>query len=151
MSKFKDKDGKHLYLSGGWFSPKQLELHKKFYGDEEYVGNPRLMKIEGKSPHDVFEMDIECLKGSYEMHAMICENDTGTIWEMGLAWALGIPVYLLVENIEEVKKNKVNIMLSESITGVVTLDMYEDFLQGNNRERAQQLKAELFQTWDDVF
>ncbi len=55
--------------------------------------------------------------------------DTGTVWEMGMAYALDIPVIMFTT--KEQGKGKMNIMLSQSAAGVLYgMDDLRTFLKG---------------------
>lgn len=133
-------------MGGPWFTPQQLQLHKAFYGDTPKEGcfNPRLFQ---STLTETFHKDVKSLEESDEMHAFVY-GDIGTAWEIGYAYAIQKPVYILVEDMQSAVSQKMNLMISESVNGVVTL---ADYNQGNfDRDLAKQNLDKIWNTWEEV-
>ena len=63
--------------------------------------------------------------------AFVSTKDVGTAFELGHAYRAGIPIYLLVYDIDDVAESKTNLMLAMSAKGIFTLSNWIDFLLDN--------------------
>lgn len=112
------------------FSPRKMALN----------GNPTTTKPTPETARQIFKKDYQEICLSTHVIAVIdwammpdtslrvvSENsgralsgplqfpDSGTVWEMGCAYALRVPVYIFTAN----PANKLNLMLSQSAVGVI--------------------------------
>lgn len=131
---------KHIYLAGGFFTPKQIalldrvEAALKQNATVGYLHSPRDHQYKGAS----VDHDPEGIFGSYEWANETYQNDitamnladiavvswdnsdpdTGTAWEMGYMKAIHKPVILVCE--DDVQKEGLNLMLVKGIKAYLT-------------------------------
>ncbi|MFP7487249.1 nucleoside 2-deoxyribosyltransferase [Priestia filamentosa] len=113
-------EGKKIYLASGWFNENQERRLKKA---EEVL---REMGFEVFSPREhqfleysynsqpwrdvVFENDVDNVHKADFIFAIYDETDSGTMFEIGLAYALGKPIFIFHE-----AEEYCNLMISESL------------------------------------
>ena len=134
IKKFRLKDGCKIYFAGPWFTEKGKLLYDacksidcsvnakvKIFYPRNQVNN---------TPKDVFKNNVKHIKDCDLIVALVEEKDVGTAWEIGMAYALGKPVYLLGYD-ETTFLSHTNVMLA--FTGkCLTLKEYGKFLTNNN-------------------
>lgn len=124
-----------LYLAGPFFNAEQISaIEKAEFLCEEYgvqcnsprkflVLKPRASWEERKL---VFKKNLEMIQRSQIVLAMIDGWDTGTVWEMGYAHAIGRPVVTFTA-----KEGKMNVMLAQGCNGFLRdWEAVEKFLDG---------------------
>lgn len=116
---------KRVYLAGGWFDPEQEErlsfvektLREKAGLD---VFSPREHQFEELEmgsrewAKQVYLNDVKNIIDADVVFAIYDKTDSGTMWEIGYAIAIGKPVYIFKETDEFM-----NLMISESVHGFV--------------------------------
>lgn len=125
-----------IYFAGPWFD----DYADKFYEHaksivEKYpqyeVFYPKYHQE--KNPDKVFENDVKHVKECDTVIALIERKDTGTAWEIGMAYVLGKKIYLVVKDEESCKKSKTNLMLAK--TGkCLPIDRLSFLMNGNITE-----------------
>lgn len=92
---------KRIYFAGPWFTDKGRFLHaacKKMY---QLLKNQSSYDVffpndfHDENPKNCFDMDVNEVKECDILVALIDEKDVGTAWEIGMAYALNKPIYLL--------------------------------------------------------
>lgn len=131
--KYKLPRGTRIYFAGPWFTEKGKILYdtcqiieqlsdttfKIFYPRNE-VNN---------TPKDAFENNVKHIVECDVLVALVSEKDVGTAWEIGMAYALNKPIYLLGYD-ETTFLSHTNVMLA--FTGkCLTFKEYEKFLTNN--------------------
>ena len=118
-----------IYFAGPWFTEKGESLYKycqvicKSIEDNHYnVYFPKEHNC--PTARQTFESNVEAIKDSEIIIALIDEKDTGTAWELGLAYAMHKTIFLLVLD-ETSLKSKTNIMLAYNGTCVKLKDLYK--------------------------
>lgn len=112
--------GKKIYLASGWFNENQ---EKRLSKAEEVL---RGMGFDVFSPREhqfkeyvyntqpwrdvVFKNDVDNVKDADFIFAIYDETDSGTMFEIGLAYAIGKPIFVFHE-----KEEYCNLMISESL------------------------------------
>ena len=111
-----------VYIAAPFFNEEQLDfvkrIEKKLLWNEIQYFSPRdggdiqkMNKREVKKvKREIYEDNINNIAGCDKIVAVIDDRDTGTIFEMGYAVALGIPV-ISIANCD----HGVNIMLAEAV------------------------------------
>lgn len=116
-----------IYIAGPFFTDRERALLKKVihrvketYPDEElfipmehFIPNGENLS-NNEWAEAVFKMDVAALDKSNLMIASYLglRSDTGTAWEIGYAYAKGIPVFLMLA--PEARKGEVSIMPIQS-------------------------------------
>lgn len=129
-----------VYVAGPFFRPEQVESMERMEAEFEKRGwkmfRPRFDagKLSNTSSHEemhkTFEDDIRAIHNSDCLFANTMNLDAGTIFEVGYAYAIGIPVYGFVENLPA--GAKFNVMLAGSMKGTFTsVDELVDWLDNN--------------------
>lgn len=121
-----------LYFAGPWFTEKAWrwydvvsEVIKKNNGIFTSVYFPR--DCQSNNPKEVFTNNINELEDCDVVVALIDEKDTGTAMEIGYAYALGKPVFLL--GLDETSfNNKTNLMLAFA-GEPITIDEFVKYLK----------------------
>lgn len=128
----KDNVKKKIYFAGPWFSDKAQIMHascrkiynlvKKFSDYDVFFPND----FHSDDPEECFNNDVKEILSCDLIVASVDEKDVGTAWEIGMAFALGKPVYLLGFD-ETTFQRKTNLMLA--YTGKsFTIDKWSKFL-----------------------
>ena len=125
-----------IYLAGPWFTQEQLEvqaqietyciqLQRKFFSPRIECLCPPNATNEQRVKS--FSMNVEGVKNCRIVLANIEGLDTGTIWEMGAAYAFGTPVIAYSLN----SSRKLNLMLAQSCEGFLAgMEVVQIFLRG---------------------
>jgi hypothetical protein len=99
--KLKNKNPRRVYLAGPFFSLAQNWLVEQAFealeGQGLVVFSP-LRRVGRGSAHEIYGKDIEGLRQADIVFACVDGLDTGTIYEIGYAHSLKIPVVAYVEN-----------------------------------------------------
>lgn len=145
----------HIYLAGPFFNEEQLNnikeienlckitKHKYFSPRLELILKPNATL---KERENVFKSNIQNIQNSKLVLACIDDNDTGTIWEIGYAYAINKPTVLYT-----FKNKKVNVMLAQSCKGFI--DGYKNielFLNGKILQY-QEINESSTHNWVDEF
>lgn len=112
--------GKKIYLASGWFNEEQ---ERRVAKAEQVLRN---MGFEVFSPREhqfeqftyntqpwrdtVYKHDVDNVKNADFIFAIYDEKDAGTMFEIGLAWAIEKPIFIFHETEEYC-----NLMISESL------------------------------------
>jgi nucleoside 2-deoxyribosyltransferase len=124
-----------IYLAGPFFNAEQLEVQQRVekicieYGWQ--IFSPRLeLMLKKDSPIEeqrrCFFMNNRGLKKCKLIFANVEGLDTGTLWEMGAAYAYNRPVVIYSPN----PARKLNVMLAQGAVGYVAgWDAIEHFLR----------------------
>ncbi|WP_253609900.1 MULTISPECIES: nucleoside 2-deoxyribosyltransferase [unclassified Bradyrhizobium] len=93
-----------MYLAGPFFDLGQRWVVEEVYRALADLGarvfSPLHEVGTGQSPDAIAEADLEGLRGCSKVLALLDGADPGTIFEVGYARALGIPVVALAERLE---------------------------------------------------
>ncbi|MGF7535444.1 nucleoside 2-deoxyribosyltransferase [Bacillus mexicanus] len=113
-------EGKRIYLASGWFNEtqeKRLSIAEKVLREMGFdVFSPREHQfseyIYNTQPWRdvVFKNDVDNVKSADLVFAIYDETDSGTMFEIGLAYAIGKPIFIFHE-----KEEYCNLMISESL------------------------------------
>lgn len=111
MSEDKQYD---FYVAGPFFDPEQtasMERLEKILEDHgKVLFKPRFVsQIEEVGPEGCFADDIHGINAAKAVVANLMDEDPGTMFEIGYAHALGIPVYGYFENLTPM--DRVNLMI----------------------------------------
>lgn len=142
---------KKMYFAGPWFDIKTAMLYdacqsivKLNEAKNRYIVSfPR--DINFPSTKETFNEDVRLIKECDVVVALVDTKDVGTAWEIGMAYVLGKPIYLLGLD-SSTFKSKTNLMLA--YTGkCFTLDKFAKFL-------TKGLKSDEFlkfsEKWEDI-
>ena len=133
----KDYKPKKIYFAAPWFDDKSKSLYAYCQSIYEYLKSMGQLKasvffpkdVQHEKPVDTFENDVKCVKECDVLVALVDKKDVGTAWEIGMAYALNKPIYLIGLD-ESTFSSKTNLMLA--FTGkMITIDKWADFLTGN--------------------
>lgn len=112
--------GKSIYLASGWFNENQASRLSKaeevLRGMGFDVFSPREHQFEHLTYNTqdwrdvVFEHDVDNVHSADFIFAIYDETDSGTMFEIGLAYAIGKPIFIFHETEEYC-----NLMISESL------------------------------------
>lgn len=112
-----------IYLASPFFNEKQLDFVKRLEEAFDFAGldyfSPRSegilieMSPEEKAikMQEIFQSNINHIVDCSIMVAVIDDYDTGTVWEMGLAYGLERPIYTISDN-----DYGLNVMIRQSTT-----------------------------------
>lgn len=115
MSEDKQYD---FYVAGPFFDPEQtasMERLEKILEDHgKVLFKPRFVsQIEEVGPERCFADDIHGINAAKAVVANLMDEDPGTMFEIGYAHALGIPVYGYFENLTPM--DRVNLMIAQAV------------------------------------
>ena len=115
MSEDKQYD---FYVAGPFFDPEQtssMERLEKILEDHgKVLFKPRFVsQIEEVGPEGCFADDIHGINAAKAVVANLMDEDPGTMFEIGYAHALGIPVYGYFENLTPM--DRVNLMIAQAV------------------------------------
>lgn len=127
-----DAGRKKIYFAAPWFTEKA----KAMYAICQYVHKTCSRKISYSifypkdfvhtSPEETFKEDVKQIIACDLMIALVDDKDVGTAWEIGMAYALGKPIYLVGFD-ESTFEKRTNLMLA--FTGkCFTVDKFHKFL-----------------------
>lgn len=107
-----------FYVAGPFFDPEQahsmeqleevLERHGKALFKPRFVS-----QIEDAGPEGCFADDIAGIQSSDAVIANLMDEDPGTMFEIGYAHALGMPVYAYSEGLTPM--DRVNLMVAQAV------------------------------------
>jgi nucleoside 2-deoxyribosyltransferase len=91
---------KHIYFAGPLFSMAEIEFNRKLYHRITEKGYPVFLpqqECQEKEGKDIFETCLHGLKSARLVIANLdgADADSGTCWECGYAFAMGIPIIAL--------------------------------------------------------
>lgn len=133
-AKNSDPNKKKIYFAGPWFTVKadvMYEACKKIYlyskdKCQYTISFPKDIHL--PTAKETFDEDVRLIKECDVMVALVDDKDVGTAWEIGMAYILGKPIYLLGYD-ESTFSSKTNLMLA--FTGkCFTIDKFYKFLTG---------------------
>lgn len=135
---WKTKDGPLIYFAGPWFTKKDrivLTHIKKITERMEMQGRNKYLvyfpdSYHSPSPKDCYDRNVEMINKCNIVVAYISTKDVGTAWEIGMAKALNKRIIFLVYD-EDDMKSKTNIMLAFASEAVITVNDYQNFIEGN--------------------
>lgn len=127
----------NIYFAAPWFD----DYADKFYEDaKSIVDTHENYKVfypkyhQEKNPKRVFENDVNKIKECDTVIALVERKDTGTAWEIGMAYVLGKTIYLVVNDETSAKKSKTNLMLA--MTGrMLEIGKLSSLLDGSITEK----------------
>ena len=108
---------KRIYFAGPWFSDKGQLLHSSCRKIYELVKDKSDYRVcfpndfHSENPKDCFDYDTNEICLCDALVALVDEKDVGTAWEIGMAYSLGKPIYLLGFD-ESTFTKKTNLMLA---------------------------------------
>lgn len=123
-----------VYLAAPFFTPGQIEnleiienLCAKFHIDG--ISPRKFMVLKPRAPladrKKVFDENVRSIRTADLILAGVDGNDTGTSWEMGMAYGIGKPV------VGYTWGSKLNVMQAQSCAGFLTgMDQIKQFLEG---------------------
>jgi nucleoside 2-deoxyribosyltransferase len=119
LQKQKKADKKRIYFAAPWFTDKAKVLYDycrevDAFADElnRYsIFYPMCMEV--CSPEKAFEGDVAEILACDALIALVDDKDIGTAWEIGMAFALGKPIYLVGFD-ESTFEKRTNLMLAFS-------------------------------------
>lgn len=127
-----------LYLAGPWFTPEametQIRIEQIAANNGWHVFSPRIELTLNKdsTPEDhrrCFTINNMGLRKCKLIIANVEGYDTGTLWEMGAAYAYGTPLVIYSPN----PQRRLNVMLSQSCEGFLAgWEKVEQFLTPKN-------------------
>lgn len=119
-----------IYFAGPWFDEKASTLYDACQIIEQSVNTrydffyPRNQVNE--TPEDAFKTNVKYIRECDILIALVSRKDVGTAWEIGMAYAMNKPVYLLGYDATTFLSHT-NVMLA--FTGkCIILDKYAKFL-----------------------
>lgn len=149
-----------IYLAGPWFTPDQMETQKRIETICEFNGWPVFSpRIELTLPKNstkeeqarAFFLNVHGLRKCRLILANVEGYDTGTLWEMGAAYAYDTPVVIYSPNPDR----KLNVMLAQGSKGFLAgWEAIEKFLipQAANEKRNYHFDWEVATPWkSEVF
>lgn len=143
-------EGKTIYLAGGWFNPLQEKILKDSFSSllknttVAHVHVPLLHQYQGSNPivdgefnpdqewaTATFDDDVNAIDNADIVVALLDakDQDTGTIWEMGYAYATHKPVVVLT--VGDTFEYPINLMPAQGAihhlenNNLATFDFYE--------------------------
>ena len=132
------KDKHNIYFAGPWFDERSNELYNACVDIYKIVSKVTSAKIFfpreqiNATPYDAFSTNVEKINDCDIVVALVSKKDVGTAWEIGMAFALKKPVYLLGYD-ETTFLSHTNVMLA--FTGrCLTIDKFAKFLTNTIRD-----------------
>lgn len=106
------------YVAGPFFDPEQTSsmerLEKVLEEHGKKLFKPRFVsQIEEVGPEGCFADDIKGINSSKAVIANLMDEDAGTMFEIGYAHALGIPVYGYFDGLTPM--DRVNLMVAQAV------------------------------------
>lgn len=107
-----------FYVAGPFFDPEQThsmeQLEEVLEGHGKVLFKPRYAsQIEDVGPEGCFADDIEGIRRSRAVIANLMDEDPGTMFEIGYAHALGMPVYAYRDGLTPM--DRVNLMVAQAV------------------------------------
>lgn len=131
--------GYDYYMAGPFFDRRQLESMQRIEATLEGHGlklfKPRYASdIKVVGPRVCFDDDCAGIRASKYVLANLIDDDPGTMFEIGYAFALGKKVFGILEGCSE--GDAVNLMIAESLTELfVSVDDLESYLSTGSHRR----------------
>ena len=132
-----------VYIASPLFNPTQIERIQQVeemceHNEIEYF-SPRSAQFgsveEGLTDGNarlIFNNNVEEVENCDVLIAILDDKDTGTAWEIGMAFALNKRIILV--QFDKTKVSKTNIMLSNCGNGLTHIDdLYSEYIGINNR------------------
>ena len=126
------KNKRNIYFAGPWFDERSHMLYDACIDIYKTVSKVTDAKIFfpreqiNATPYDAFSTNVEKINDCDIVVALVSKKDVGTAWEIGMAFALKKPVYLLGYD-ETTFLSHTNVMLA--FTGrCLTIDKFAKFL-----------------------
>ncbi|KAA8823127.1 nucleoside 2-deoxyribosyltransferase [Bifidobacterium reuteri] len=106
------------YVAGPFFDPEQTSsmerLEKVLEEHGKKLFKPRFVsQIEEVGPEGCFADDIKGINSSKAVIANLMDEDAGTMFEIGYAHALGMPVYGYFDGLTPM--DRVNLMVAQAV------------------------------------
>lgn len=106
------------YVAGPFFERGQVASMERLEATLEARGlrlfKPRFASdIEDVGPEGCFDDDVEAIRASGAVIANLIDDDPGTMFEIGFAYALGKPVYAYREGLTPA--DRVNLMIGQAV------------------------------------
>lgn len=110
-----------FYVAGPFFDPDQIAQMERLEAVLEAHGRtmfkPRFASdIAEVGPEGCFADDVAGIRAARAVIANLKGEDTGTMFEVGYAYALGLPVYGYYEGLTHT--DRINLMISQSVSMV---------------------------------
>lgn len=107
-----------IYVAGPFFDPEQTSsmerLEKVLEEHGKKLFKPRFVsQIEEVGPEGCFADDIKGINSSKAVIANLMDEDAGTMFEIGYAHALGMPVYGYFDGLTPM--DRVNLMVAQAV------------------------------------
>lgn len=107
-----------IYVAGPFFDPEQTasmeRLEKVLEDHGKKLFKPRFVsQIEEVGPEGCFADDIKGINSSKAVIANLMDEDAGTMFEIGYAYALGMPVYGYFDGLTPM--DRVNLMVAQAV------------------------------------
>lgn len=112
-----------FYAAGPFFNEAQVASMERMEQVLESHGRalfkPRFASdVSEVGPEACFRDDIDGIRASRAVIANLIDEDSGTMYEIGYAYAHGIPVFGYLEGLEP--GGRVNLMIAQSLTALFT-------------------------------
>jgi len=148
---FTNNTNKKIYFAGPWFDDRANALYDSCKAIINSVNNvmveifyPR--ETDCKRPKYAFDTDVKQIKECDALLALVSRKDVGTAWEIGMAYALGKPIYLLGYD-ETTFLSHTNVMLA--FTGkCFTIDYLGEFIK--NGELPDKHLVHIKNEWEGI-
>lgn len=110
-----------FYAAGPFFTPEQVagmeRMEQVLESNGRTLFKPRFASdIAVVGPAGCFRDDIDGIRASAAVIANLVDEDPGTMYEIGYAYAHGIPVYGYLEGLRP--GGRVNLMIAQSLTAL---------------------------------
>lgn len=110
-----------FYAAGPFFNESQIasmsRMEQVLESNGKVVFKPRFASdITVVGPSGCFHDDVSGIRNSRAVIANLIDEDSGTMFEIGYAYAQGIPVYAYCEGLKP--GDKVNLMIAQSVSAV---------------------------------
>lgn len=132
------KESCNIYFAGPWFDERSNELYntcKDIYDIVKEVSNAKIFfprEQVNDTPQHAFYNNVKHIQDCDVVVALVSKKDVGTAWEIGMAYALRKPVYLLGYD-ETTFLSHTNVMLA--FTGrCLTINKFAKFLINTIRD-----------------
>lgn len=109
-----------FYAAGPFFNKAQVAsmegMEEVLEAHGKTLFKPRKHEHRGTGPAACFADDVEGIAASDAVIANLVDGDTGTMWEIGYAYALGKPVYGYLDGLRP--GERVNLMITQSVRAI---------------------------------
>jgi nucleoside 2-deoxyribosyltransferase len=119
LQKQKKANKKNIYFAAPWFTDKAKALYNfcrevdSLAGDKNKYSIFYPMCMKECSPEEAFKNDVREVINCDILIALVDDRDVGTAWEIGMAYSLGKPIYLVGFD-ESTFEKRTNLMLAFS-------------------------------------